>query len=485
MYTLQPSQSSPPQAAPPISSAGLETAMEQPVQSGHHFSRVAVFPPQRPEDGLQLKEELSEPDAAPVTATQQLQSTQGPMIALDPATTKKKIQGLQESQFKLDITAPKPSGSYTKTMLDGGKAIKITSPLIEMTGYVELLSEYEFEEGDYARVGPVQVMTSSSRVGVYTKDGKEVARYISNIGAVRDSRPYAYADKPNEFHGAERPFYSTPEGLSNTSVSVPVNFKDQPSAPFPVEFGGGKLTRTEGEDRFNTSIGLKSGKTGQILTVKPFGWSANWNMTFDEQLNSSQKEEDKALKVWQETVGRVIDTQTYAGEIAKGKDPTLVFKTLDAAMTESAASLWLTLLASRAQDPEAVKNIEAALLAKNPTFQAQLKVIKAATRGFFGGADPDIITMFANGGKQSGDQGPFTLKEGESTTVKFSLKDILDPSAITAGSKLSIYAGGNNKDKPILGDWLELAYPFLGGGVINVSSAKKTGGSYRVDVSLV
>ncbi len=75
------------------------------------------------------------------------------------------------------------------------------------------------------------------------------------------------------------------------------------------------------------------------------------------------------------------------------------------------------------------------------------------------------------------------MSEGKSQAIDFNLNDILDPAAVGADSKMSVWAGGK-KDSGILGDFAELPYPFLSRGAISTSKGESRG-DYAIEVSLV
>ena len=415
-----------------------------------------------------------------------------PQVIARQGTGKQEIDTINASHFTVAITQPLTiAGDYTATRQGKGNAaiLNITAPKISMDAKVSFqASQYEFAEDDGVRVGPVQTLTSSVRTGVYVKDGQEVARYSSKLNNLRDARPQSYEGEAGPSFKAEKPFYDRPNPITDQIVDAQVNFVDQPTAPFPIYFGGGTLSRIEGSDDFNTSIGIKQTKTGTLLLLNPFGWRANWSMTLDANLgialDAQGKTTAKGLETWEETTGRVVDSDEAAFEIANRNQPIFTFLTVEAAMNESAVSLWLALAAARSEDPTHVANIEQALIRKNPTFRAQLTVNKACTGRHWSLTKSDTVEVWANANKQSPNRGPTTIEEGQSANFDFSLTEIIDPGAITTSSTLTVWAGGNDKSNPILGDSVELPYPFLSGGEISVSSADQESGRYTVNVSM-
>ncbi len=402
---------------------------------------------------------------------------------------KRVMKGVDPGMLKVEVTKEiSVSGAMSAEKKGEGAAaiVAIHAPKISFIANVDMPSDVELsEQGEgFMKVGPVQTMTSSTRVGVYKKGEKEVARYTNQMNdPVRDSKRFKYAGEGGEGFPAEQPFYDKPGPLTNDIRSATVSFEDEPTMSLPLEFGGGRLTRVEGADRFNTSIGIK--RSGVIKLVKPFGWQLDWSTDLSENLDIQEDEEAARQHItsWEEATGIVMDTETYAWKEAAKKPPIFTFYTVDAAMTESASTLWLALAAARNLDPGSVSNIEEALRRKDPNFKIKLTVSRSANRGFFGGASSDTIGIFAVASKQSKVNGPYTIEEGASVTVGFKLSEIIDPSSIDSASKLKIWAGGHG-DEAILGDFAELGYPFLSSASISVTNADGGGGTYKVDVSM-
>ncbi|MBG7609484.1 MAG: hypothetical protein IZT55_01320 [Anaerolineae bacterium] len=415
-----------------------------------------------------------------------LQHTLPRMIARED--DKRVMQGIDLNMLTIKITSPiTKSGALSMETRGEGSAgiVVVHAPEITFSADVTIPKDVKLsEDGDgFMRTGPIQTMTSSNRTGIYTKGGKEVARYTNKQGAVRDS--FRYPNEDGSFYGADRPFYQKPEGISENSPTASMNFKDRPSMSLPKEFGGGRLSKIEGADRFNTSIGIK--RSGQIAMANPFGWVLGWSANLGEDYAPSGDAEslsaENHLKTWEEATGIVMDTDDYAWKATKNIPPIFTFSTVEAAMTENAASLWMALIAAKGHDPDSVANIEEALKRKDPTFQAKLTISKSVNRGLFGGGSNDTIGIFANASKQSKLTGPHTIEEGKSVTVGFKLTEIIDPSSITSSSILKVWAGGHG-DEAILGDFAELPFPFLTSASITPTNADGGAGSYQIVVSL-
>ncbi len=413
-----------------------------------------------------------------------LQNTVPQKIARDDE--KRIMKGIDLSMLTITSTEPTKSGTLsTESRGEGPTAIVIVNaPKIAFSADVSIPEDVKLSEDGPGgcRVGPIQTMTSSNRTGIYTKGGKEVARYTNKQGAVRDS--WRYPNEDGSFYGADRPFYQKPVALT-TQTSASISYEDAPKMSLPKEFGGGRLSKIEGADRFNTSIGIKRGE--QIVMANPFGWSLDWSADLGEDYAPSGDAEslsaEKRIKEFIVATGIVMDTDDYAWKAMQNIPPIFTFNTVEAAMTETAASLWMILITARGNDPGSAANIAEALNRKDPTFQAKLTVSKSVNRDLFGGGSSDSIGIFAHASKQSKLSGPHSLEEGNSVTVGFKLTEIIDPSSITSSSILKIWAGGHG-DEAILGAYTELPFPFLTSGAISPTNVDGEAGSYKVAVSL-
>jgi hypothetical protein len=394
-------------------------------------------------------------------------------------------KGLDASMLAVNMSTPPASGgkvSVQKTGDGPGGMVKLTAPHIAYTAGVSLANGVKLgSENGAIKVGPVQTLVSSVRTGVYQKGNSVVAEMSQNLSNLRDARPLRYADDTSKStFTAESPFYDKHGVITDMAPAHTVNFEDQPKFALPVEFGGGRLVAVNGADEFNTSVGAKRENVGTI-TMNPFGWKVDWSLNLAEDY-SIKKDKDgnpiaSEIAIWEETRGLVIDSETYAREVAGSTPYIFTFKTLEAAMTESAASLWAALLPARQHDPAAAKNIEEALRQKNPSFNVKLTVAETATWG------SDTIGVFANAGKQSATRGPFALNKGESETISFKLTEIMDPGNVTSASQLSVWAGGHG-DEAILGEFLELPHPFTGSGSIAVTDSDGDVGHYSIEVKM-
>ena len=402
---------------------------------------------------------------------------------VDPSVT----QGLDASMLHVAITEkPAPSGTVTTSVQGSGDKgmLTATSPLIRFKATVSLDAKVNLGGTDIIKVGPVQTMTSTERVGVYKKDGKVVAEFSQSHGMVRDARPLAYQgdEKKGEFFAAEPPFYDRPKDLSDTIPTTTVEFMDQPTMGLPLEFGGGKLAAIRGADKFNTSVGAKRG--GQIITMNPFGWQVDWTTELKEDYSIATDDKGnplaKGISTWAEQQGIALNTDEWAKLALKDQPWVMKFTSVEAAMTESALSLLLGLVAAREADPASAAIIEEALKKKNAAFAVAVKLNRSVDRGIVW--EEDAVSVFAHLSKQSDTQGPVTIANGKSHSWSIAFNDIADPAAINGGSVLSVWAGGGTHDKPILGEFAEFPYPFSGSKTIQVSNADQKTGEYLITV---
>jgi hypothetical protein len=409
-------------------------------------------------------------------------------LTISRSPDKEARKGLDSSMLQISMNSPVQAGGKVSSRRIGSGAaaiLQMVGPKITFSADVKLNPTISLKDGGGIRVGPIQTLTSSERTGIYKIGNKVVAERTGTLSNVRDSIRYKYTDdkKGDEGYPADRPFYAKSSAITDQITSVLVDFEDQPKFPLPLTFGGGRLTGVRGAEKFNTSIGAKRG--GKIITMEPFGWGVDWSCDLAEDYNVTKDAQGastgKEITTWEEAIGIVIDTDTYAWKVADNTPPIYTFHTVDAAMTESASSLWLALAAARKRDPGSVGNIEAALKRKNPTFNVKLTVVKTVNSGII--FDSDKLGMFVNASKQSPKKGPFDLETGDQVTVGFPMTEIIDPGAINANSMMSIWVGGHGGE-PILGDFAELAYPFLSSGTITGTSPDGVPGNYKVDVSM-
>jgi hypothetical protein len=412
----------------------------------------------------------------------------GYQVARQDTPEREVKSGLDASLLLAVITKPINAGGQVTTRKEGEgeKAIvKVTSPQITFSAGVSLAAGVKLgEDSRYIKIGTVQTLVSSNRVGVYKKGEQVVAEYANTMSMARDTMQFAYGAGEERF-AAEPPFYDRPKTISDQHPSEFIDFKDQPGFGLPLEFGGGRLAAVKGSDHFNTSIGAKRDNT--IITLNPFGWEVNWDATLDADFNVANDAEGKTtahgIKTFEEKTGIVMDVGPSTLDLAKGMQPAFTFTSVEAAMNESAIILWLALAASRQRDPASAVFIEEALRKKNPAFRVLLTVDRSATRGWLDSGSTDAIESFAHVTKQSPVKGPYSVAQGKSQAIDFNLNEILDPVSVNAASKLSVWAGGQ-KESGILGDFVELSYPFLSQGTIVPYKGEKRG-EYRIEVTLV
>ena len=401
----------------------------------------------------------------------------------DPSVT----PGLDASMLHVNITAkPAPSGTVTTSIQGSGEQGRLTatSPLIRFTASVTLDPKVNLGGSDLIKVGPVQTLMSTERTGIYKKDGKVVAELSQVHGMVRDARPLKYAEDKDkkEVFAAEPPFYDRPKDLSDTMPSATVEFMDQPTMALPLEFGGGKLAAIRGADKFNTSVGAK--RAGLIITMNPFGWQVDWTTELKDDYSIATDEKGnplaKGISTWAEEKGIALNTEEWAKLALKDQPWVMKFTSVEAAMTESALSLLLGLLAAREADPASAAFMAEALKKKNAAFSIAVRLNRSIDRGIVW--EEDAVSVFAHLHKQSDTQGPVTIANGQSHTWSIAFNDIADPASINMNTIMSVWAGGGTKKKPILGEFAEFPYPFSGAKTIQPSDAEYKTGEYLITV---
>ncbi|MDZ4722224.1 MAG: hypothetical protein SH847_27485 [Roseiflexaceae bacterium] len=402
----------------------------------------------------------------------------------DPAPADPNVKtGLDASMIKVTVMkTPSGGGNVSVKKVGSGPDgyAQIESPKIEGEYGVTLDPSIKIGDKAEIKVGPVQTMTSSERVGIYKKDGKVVAEQRFSLGQTRDARPLSYDGK--ETFVAESPFYDKPQPLKDADPTASVHFIDRPSLRMPLEFGGGQLAGLRGADRFITSIGAK--RDGTIITMNPFGWQVDWTTElgadFSVPTDANGNPISKGISTWEEKRGVAIDSPQVARDLLQHADAIFSFKSLDAALATPNSLLIVGLPAARRNDPDSANFMEQALKQKNPTFTIRIEAIKTATHNTWS-ADEDVLEVFANIVKQIPNKGPYTMKAGASQSVDVTLSELADASAINESAEMSVWLGGA-KDVAILGEFVKFPFPFTGVQTLRLS--KDQNGEYRVYLNI-
>ena len=282
--------------------------------------------------------------------------------------------GLDKSMLNVTSTPAVQKGALSvsnKTLQTTDDGVHVQSPMIEASASFKLKDDIKLgKENPLIYVGPIQTLMSSSRIGVYKKNGKVVAEEVQKTEEIRDASLGGTRQNPIK---PPKPFYFglngyTPGRLSeNNRIIDNYKFMDRPGFALYKKFADGQLSAVKGRDVFNTSWGAKREDT--VLTFNPFTWEVDWNVDLDQSYSMIGKPSD--LQIADARTAVIKDTE----EIALDKGVTKyisVYHTIDAAMTQSAAKLWSDLLPSRNYDASKAVNIEEALRQKNPSFEVSI-----------------------------------------------------------------------------------------------------------------
>ena len=324
------------------------------------------------------------PEAAPAPAA--AQAPAGEMVLRED---KAKIAQLVQDWLKADPFVIAKGGALSSAA--AGDMVRVTAPKITATSAVKLkLPDGKKLGTQIVKVGPIQALLSSNRVGVYEKDGKKVEQGKS-MGQNRDAAEGHYAPGDPAFSPVEAPFYSgNPGDGGNPAQSQLISWTgdpgdfsdtirliDQPGSSFVKQLPtGGEAPRSRARTDFNTSAGFKS-TTGEIVALAPFGWSLAWDTPIADDGSAKADPARDAITTSKATDAVVVNSPDYANKLARQE-----FDSVEAAMLESAFALLAMLPAVRARNARSAGFIEQALT-RNPTF----KVTVYPDRGVGSGRD--------------------------------------------------------------------------------------------------
>lgn len=416
------------------------------------------------------------PDAAPTASASAM------MLRDD----KKEIVTLAQDWLK---AAPFSKGAGGKlTSVVGTESIRILGPAFTVSSAVSLkLPDDRTLGSQHIKVGPIQTLLSSNRIGVYQKDGRTIEQ-ARTMSEGRDA-----AEGQNEVGGTpfapvEPPFYSgnpaAGQDAPNSKLhdwtgtgadfSDTVTLSDQPKMSLAKKLPTGEtLVAVKGADTFNTSAGFKS-TTGEIIGLAPFGWSVSWDTPIAADGTATPDPARDAVTRQPATEAIIHNTEDYVNLMARQE-----FRSLDEAMLEPGWALLEMLPKVRARNATAAGFIQQALAAKNP----QIKVTVTATQGVgqksavSGSEVGDDVTMSVHATitKSSGGKST-TARAGTGGSVQFGLNEMADPAAINDGVILNITV---NEDGH-LGGGTEFPFPFRGGQTQVVGQNDGSEGTYRV-----
>ena len=172
------------------------------------------------------------------------------------------------------------------------------------------------------KVGWVQTVVSSERIGNYFKDGVLARRDVTRFSSTRDGKA-----------GVEAPWYETPLTMTKTTPDQYPIAEDQPKMAMAATLDGAKLTEIQGADTFKVSVEV--GPDGNLTRLKSFQWTAPWSVVLDD--NQGGKGGD--VSVSQSDTHEAPSTNRPANEV--GTDPANRVQTYEsvAAATEGLGRL--------------------------------------------------------------------------------------------------------------------------------------------------
>ncbi|MBA3540081.1 MAG: hypothetical protein H0T79_10665 [Deltaproteobacteria bacterium] len=196
------------------------------------------------------------------------------------APGKKTRVGIAESIGKVSA-AVSTEGAVTAKAITGGK-VRVDSGWAKMIADVELKPDVD-PDPPHFRIGWVQTLVSSRRVGVYKTPKGDTISQIQDTGTHSDRREY-WGDPSKPRMQVAAPWYDLPEELGTDHRKIHINAFDKPGfalSPSVTEegpFKGAKLVAVQGSESFLTS--LKAGDGGEH-TLKTWQWAVPWDVNVD------------------------------------------------------------------------------------------------------------------------------------------------------------------------------------------------------------
>lgn len=194
---------------------------------------------------------------------------------------KKSQVGIAESIGKMTANVS-TEGAVTAQALSSGR-VRVDAGWTKMIADVELKSDVD-PNPPHFRIGWVQTLMGSRRVGVYkTPKGDTISR-AEDTGKLSDRREYWDGDPNKPRIEVAAPWYDLPEELGTQHRKVHIKAFDKPGfalSPTLTEdgpFKGAKLVAVQGSESFLTS--LKAGDGGQV-TLKTWQWAVPWDVNVE------------------------------------------------------------------------------------------------------------------------------------------------------------------------------------------------------------
>jgi hypothetical protein len=368
-----------------------------------------------------------------------------------------------------------------------GASVRVLGPTITATSDVSLTLPDDWKLGSaHVKVGPIQTLLSSSRIGVYQRDGKTVEQE-KTMGQVRDAAEGQYTPGDTAFAPVEAPFYSGNPGEggdpANSKPDVwngdgaefgaKVVMRDQPKMSLPKKLPSGEpLVAIKGSDEFNTSAGFKA-STGDIIGLAPFEWSLSWDTPVSAEGNAEPDPARDAITTRPTDEAVIENTEDYANLIARQE-----YDSVEEAMQESAWTLLRMLPKVRARNPRSGGFIAQALSAKNPSFQVTVFPDRGVGQQRIepGGVGPSVTMVVSGTITKTGPSHTVTARQGTGNAVTMTFNELADASAVTESSCLNVVVHESGH----LGGGAAIPFPFTGTGSIGQDEGSE--GSYRVKV---
>jgi hypothetical protein len=268
-------------------------------------------------------------------------------------------------------------------------------------------------------VGPVQNVTSSRRVGKYTRPGGEVvAEYHSDVSPNALDQRDLPSNPTGQYSawGRKPPFYQPPAILKQREPSGTAAFMDKPGFTLPVNNGGGILTEVSGSDNFVMSVAAQRNGAG-LTHLKSKSWSVPWDMKIDATSHGNAGP-DKPIAI--------NDTKevpkTLAGETANATTDYYKFTTVQQAIDAGVDVLLGSrgLAAARAKDQDSYKCMVHAIRGLNPAWSVKVDCID--NKDFW--SDAMNVALKGNSGTKNV---PFKLSKGDSNIAYVRVLEICDP----------------------------------------------------------
>jgi hypothetical protein len=192
---------------------------------------------------------------------------------------KKTRVGIAESIGTMTASVSTEGAVSATVPPDARGKVRVESGWAKMIADVELKPNVD-PDPPHFRIGWVQTLMSSRRVGVYkTAKGDTISR-VELTPKLSDRREY-WDDPSKPRVEVAAPWYDLPEELGTEHRKIHIHAFDKPGfalSPSITEdgpFKGAKLVAVQGSESFLTS--LKAGDAGEV-TLKTWQWAVPWDL---------------------------------------------------------------------------------------------------------------------------------------------------------------------------------------------------------------